>query len=656
MSNLKQNNFHDYRIIINKDEYWDLFLCKDNLDGCKNLSNTGSLYDKCLISYVDMSDPSCVDGNSWIYGTSGYKWDKAVAVGQTLYNISYLGVDNGLFTFEKDRISNKDFVEIFQSNKYVIGDGDDRLALHAVSGSTKQYDYPLHVEDGSVKLNGGFYQGFFKTECDKYQVLPTTFELGDTYHVEMTLRRCDLEKESDKTLNDKYPDNKGIFFYLGTRAENKWVYLYDKDDIDGLEECSELGVGDFVEGGEIDKKDYIIGNFYDLSIDFDYYDPWELDGEYTTYKYYDESLYAKDECDWDDMSDYLDIEYNYKPKTIDEDEPSISLMYCCEDEPEEEQEEILVPFFNGCACPMGFKKKYKSKGITRKFDYIFGDDGYIGDFDGLDYDTEYLGPELDITDFVYYTDNGFPLAEANWYYFYTDNKFLMFDRTPSGKRVSNWVDGTQFMYYGRHNRFKGNLFILMNRTPTGYTVKNIDEVINADANYYDPYKDLYNNAFALRIRDDGSIGYRMLTVDCDAEGRDKTSIIEGYSDEGIIPDCEWVTVNVRFEFYSNTMRLMFYANGKLVYITKELPKLSLRELDEMQEKQEGVPYSISIGGGTQGLAETILNNYMLNPTRVYPLEKYFGGSFIGYIRSFRLFSCAMESMDIENNWHFDSRF
>ena len=37
----------------------------------------------------------------------------------------------------------------------------------------------------------------------------------------------------------------------------------------------------------------------------------------------------------------------------------------------------------------------------------------------------------------------------------------------------------------------------------------------------------------------------------------------------------------------------------LFYITKELPRIDLRKLDELYEKQEGVPYNISIGiGGT----------------------------------------------------------
>ena len=101
--------------------------------------------------------------------------------------------------------------------------------------------------------------------------------------------------------------------------------------------------------------------------------------------------------------------------------------------------------------------------------------------------------------------------------------------------------------------------------------------------------------------------------------------------------------------------MYFYVDGKLVYITKELPKLNLRPLNEEYVKQEGVPYNISLGGGTQGLAETILPNYMLNPTRVYPLEKYFAGSFIGYMKSFKFYDCGLEYGNILRNYKFEKK-
>jgi hypothetical protein len=109
----------------------------------------------------------------------------------------------------------------------------------------------------------------------------------------------------------------------------------------------------------------------------------------------------------------------------------------------------------------------------------------------------------------------------------------------------------------------------------------------------------------------------------------------------------------RLMFTLDKMKIMFYVNGKLVYITQDLPPLSLKALNDLYEKQEGIPYNISLGGGTQGLAETIQPNYMLNPTRVYPLEKNFAGSFIGYISSFKIYNCFMEQMIIYNNFKYE---
>ena len=653
MANLKVNNYDNLYLRLNGDEYWDFYVNKDSYGSLK----LNGLYDDCLISYIDLCDTECTDGSEWLYSKSGYTWDKSLSVGYTLYNISYTGVDNGLFTYRKDRITNKDFFELFQNNKLEVPENDTRLKLHAVSGNTLQYEYPMEIGECYTKLNGGFFQGFFKTECDKYQVLPSNFEDGDNLYFEFTLKKCDFEPQSDKTLNDKYPENKGIFFYIGTRAENKWIYMYDKEDVDGLEECYQLGVEDFVEGGEIDKKDHIIGNFYEPNPDFEGYDPFEL-GDYTNYNYYDDNLYADDYCDWNDMYDYLEIESEKKPKIIDENARHSTLTWCCGEINDDDF--ILKPWFRGCGCPISYKKVPKPKDPfdpnPLKGCVEFGDEYLVdnGELMSVDEAMDYIEAELDISDFEYVTDNGFKLSEANQYYFYTDNKFLFFNRTCTGKTVHNWVEGTQFMYYGRRSKFKGNLFILMNRTKTGYTVHNIDALRDQSANEYNPYNDLYNNALAFRITDNGEIGYRMLTMDCDKEGRDKTSIIEGYSFENVIPDCEWAVVTVRMMFTFGKMKLMFYVNGKLVYITKDLPMIDLKALNDLYEKQEGVPYNISLGGGTQGLAETILQNYMLNPTRVYPLEKNFAGTFIGYISSFKIYNCFMEHMIINHNYKYEN--
>ena len=84
------------------------------------------------------------------------------------------------------------------------------------------------------------------------------------------------------------------------------------------------------------------------------------------------------------------------------------------------------------------------------------------------------------------------------------------------------------------------------------------------------------------------------------------------------------------------MKLYFYVNGFLVFISKELDEFNFRELNDTYQKQEGVPYSISLGGGTQGLLESILPDYYNTPDYIFPIEKDFCGTFLGDIKSFKI--------------------
>lgn len=85
------------------------------------------------------------------------------------------------------------------------------------------------------------------------------------------------------------------------------------------------------------------------------------------------------------------------------------------------------------------------------------------------------------------------------------------------------------------------------------------------------------------------------------------------------------------------MRIYIYINDYLKFISKELPILDLRRLAEINEKQEGVPFNISIGGGTMGLCDSITWNYN-NPFKyVLPLEENYAGTFIGDIKTFKMY-------------------
>lgn len=80
-----------------------------------------------------------------------------------------------------------------------------------------------------VELYGGFYQGFYKLFGYDYEILPTRMKKGWT--VEMLLKPRFVDEYSPPTgyttLNQIYPNNKNTFFYMGARAENKFYHYAD---------------------------------------------------------------------------------------------------------------------------------------------------------------------------------------------------------------------------------------------------------------------------------------------------------------------------------------------------------------------------------------------------------------------------------------------
>lgn len=108
---------------------------------------------------------------------------------------------------------------------------------------------------------------------------------------------------------------------------------------------------------------------------------------------------------------------------------------------------------------------------------------------------------------------------------------------------------------------------------------------------------------------------------------------------------EWVDIKIKIKRKSNflqnsykqgSIKIYFYVNNYLKLVSKELPEVMLSPLNDCPEKQEGVPYNISIGGGSQGLSERILLNFYDNTQYLLPIEKYFAGTFIGDIKSFSM--------------------
>ena len=158
----------------------------------------------------------------------------------TLCDIGLTGTDNGLY----DKMSGQSLTftmgindfEKFNPHYY-----DRRLKLHPVtsyanwpnhrfSGNTKTV-YNIVSKDDQYKgyyneLYGGFYQGFYKLYGYDYEVFPERVNKGWTMETLIKPRqREEFEiQPSEVYLNDVYPENSGTFFFFGTRAENKYYH------------------------------------------------------------------------------------------------------------------------------------------------------------------------------------------------------------------------------------------------------------------------------------------------------------------------------------------------------------------------------------------------------------------------------------------------
>lgn len=157
----------------------------------------------------------------------------------TLCDVGLTGIDNGLtLNFSGETIEINTGLYTDSSDKYNRFKYDRRLKLHPISGKTtstnriyndNSYRYSLTGKTQQnvglyAELNGGFYQGFYKIFGYNYEIFPERPNLGWTAEF---LLRYRWTGDTSVGLNARYPQNKGTFFYLGTRAENKFHHYAD---------------------------------------------------------------------------------------------------------------------------------------------------------------------------------------------------------------------------------------------------------------------------------------------------------------------------------------------------------------------------------------------------------------------------------------------
>jgi hypothetical protein len=157
-----------------------------------------------------------------------------------LCDVGLTGIDNGLvqnMSGETIELTTGLYTNI--SDKFNRYKFDRRLKLHPITGFTTSenrlwdddsYTYNISFSnDGTqvgdyLRLDGGFYQGFYKVAGHDYQVFPERVSLGWTTEFILRYR---WTGDTLVGLNKRYPENKGTFFYLGARSENKFYHYAD---------------------------------------------------------------------------------------------------------------------------------------------------------------------------------------------------------------------------------------------------------------------------------------------------------------------------------------------------------------------------------------------------------------------------------------------
>lgn len=603
MSHILNHNRTPFVFKLDRSEHWDFFLDDGPLYGTGPVSG---LSERCLA--VDVDTARGVTIVDCLLSNPVYSWEKAVNDGLVLSNIGLTGVDNGVITFDRLMISNADFLDIFTNSEISYEEYGTSMLFRKVDGNNGIFSYANDIvtEDGieCARLAGGFYQGFFKSGSN-YRLLPTN--IGDGWGLEFVLKPDRGVKTDDFTLNDRHPENEGIFFYIGTRAENKWWKYYDVGTV--FERISNAYFDD-----DYSTDDYLamIGPNSQYFSNISGYAPDYLD-----------TVYAGEEC-----------------------KGSHAIPDCV-------KESYIKT--GGCrrkACSSYFVDGYYTSDCPQeKCSDVYNDDEYSVSCD-VDLDTGFIPT----------TKDGHSAGQPNIVEIETDNKFLIFDRTPDGVTTENWVDGTTVLIRDIKMSQKENYFLLYHRCNGGLTA---DKTWGTRNNYsYDVYGDLYRNAFGLFVDDDGCVGFKYLTKNCECEGDDcqPYTIVTEKTAPGAAVDGKWCTVHVKVEpvgpsygpcdeqtSASRKQIISIYVNGRLKLISKPVPTFNFKKLNDTEDKQEAVPFNISLGGGTQGLCDVIYTDYTKLPDAVLTLEKEFGGSLTGYFRAFRFYTCPQTLAEIRAN-------
>ena len=565
MGNLKNFNFNKVDAYLSNYKYYDFYLAQDEQVSCCMYDDT-IISGDCFVVHYDFNE-----GGIYTSGTTSadtiyslVTWTGATNSGYTLNTFGLTGIDNGYITFDKTTgdTSNDVLLSAITGTTIVIPSGDTRLCMTRVTGMTENYVYPLDVISGNTTLGdysrfcGGFYQGYYKLDGYSYEVLPV--RVPKAWTSEFWLNKSDTvcSGTTGTTLNDTYPNNKGFFFYMGTRAENKYWSVFEGLNTGCTSGCtSDSGcTGTVTTFCTIPKETQISisgDSGYPIPLSPPPLEIRKIDNQFLIYGRADNN-----------------------------------------------------PKCGGCGADINaFGKRT------------------VCDF---------TGGSITVTSYTQQVTN-------------SQNPFLIYGRASNnvscggcGKPVSGFGNKTVCDFTG----FTSDLLIL------------------------DKDADIIDNAIGFRIKDDGAIGYRALKLTGYCSGETYVTgvtVEEQYSVSGVVTDDQWTHIGIRFVMpeydecqlkYGKARkgRLMFYVNSKLKFVAEEVDEFIARRLNEYKDKQLGVPFNYSLGGGSQGLLESMTFDGQDPDDLGLIIEQNFAGTFIGDISQFRYYICDLNWCDLTNNF------
>lgn len=177
-----------------------------------------------LAIHIDLTDINSWNLNSGFTSFSLTKWTGAISDNLDLIDFGLTGFDNGrtnimwsgiTFTpndslFSMYRIGYNDVINPTTGNTGGVT-AITRFDNYGITGIT------TGVTGNYFELDGGYLQGFFELDGYNYQLLPHRFINGITI----------------ETLLLIYPESQGIFYMMGTRAEDKYNPFYSGEFISG---------------------------------------------------------------------------------------------------------------------------------------------------------------------------------------------------------------------------------------------------------------------------------------------------------------------------------------------------------------------------------------------------------------------------------------